>query len=157
MVSHDRALIDAVATRTLAIEGTQLVSRDGGWGDLLQARAEERASAPGEGTGAQSAKSSAGSSPAPAKKSVKAPAGGAKERSADRPGKGGTGRQIRQLETKIQRLESELAAVNAELIRPEVLGDPAQLVALGETHRRVQEEIAWALANWEKAAESAGA
>jgi ATP-binding cassette subfamily F protein 3 len=156
LVSHDRALIDAVATRTLAIEGTQLVSRDGGWGDLLQARAEERSRVPGEGAGAKSAQGRTGSPSRPPKKSAKAPASGVNERSADRPGKGGTGRQIRQLETKIQRLESELSAVNAELIRPEVLGDPAQLVVLSETHRRLQEEIAWALAEWEKVAESAG-
>ena len=39
LVSHDRALIDAVATRTLAIEDGTLVARDGGWADLLQARA----------------------------------------------------------------------------------------------------------------------
>ena len=43
LVSHDRALIDAVATRTLAIEGTSLIARDGGWADLVQARAEARA------------------------------------------------------------------------------------------------------------------
>jgi ATP-binding cassette subfamily F protein 3 len=45
VVSHDRALIDAVAERTVAVEERSLRSYDGGWADLLRSReeAEERA------------------------------------------------------------------------------------------------------------------
>jgi ATP-binding cassette subfamily F protein 3 len=39
LVSHDRALLDAVAERTLAIEDGTLRSYDGGWADYVQARA----------------------------------------------------------------------------------------------------------------------
>jgi ATP-binding cassette subfamily F protein 3 len=42
LVSHDRALLDAVAERTLAIEGTALAAYDGGWADLVRAREERR-------------------------------------------------------------------------------------------------------------------
>ncbi len=42
LVSHDRALLDAVAERTVAIEETSLVSYDGGWADLVRSRAETR-------------------------------------------------------------------------------------------------------------------
>src|SRR5204863_666138 len=42
LVSHDRALLDAVAERTLAIEDGRLESYDGGWAELLRRR-EERA------------------------------------------------------------------------------------------------------------------
>src|SRR5213079_282931 len=42
LVSHDRALLDAVAERTLAIEDGGLHSYDGGWAEMLRRR-EERA------------------------------------------------------------------------------------------------------------------
>ena len=43
LVSHDRALLDAVAERTVAIEDHTLRSYDGGWADLVQKRSEETA------------------------------------------------------------------------------------------------------------------
>jgi ATP-binding cassette subfamily F protein 3 len=42
LVSHDRALIDAVAERTLAIEGNTLNSYDGGWADYVRVREERQ-------------------------------------------------------------------------------------------------------------------
>src|SRR6266540_1497934 len=44
LVSHDRALLDAVAERTLAIEDEELRSYDGGWADYVRVR-DERAAA----------------------------------------------------------------------------------------------------------------
>ena len=41
LVSHDRALLDAVATRILAIEAGSVRSYDGGWADYVRARTEE--------------------------------------------------------------------------------------------------------------------
>jgi len=41
LVSHDRALLDAVATRLLAIEQRGLHSYDGGWADYAQAQTNE--------------------------------------------------------------------------------------------------------------------
>ena len=38
LVSHDRALLDAVGTRTLAFEGNALRSYSGGWADYVRAR-----------------------------------------------------------------------------------------------------------------------
>jgi ATP-binding cassette subfamily F protein 3 len=46
LVSHDRALLDAVADRTLAIEAMQLNSYDGGWAEYVRRRDERRAPAP---------------------------------------------------------------------------------------------------------------
>src|SRR6201999_2096846 len=43
LVSHDRALLDAVAERTVAVEDHTLHSYDGGWADLVQKRAEDAA------------------------------------------------------------------------------------------------------------------
>jgi ATP-binding cassette subfamily F protein 3 len=42
LVSHDRALLDAIAERTLAIEDGELKAYDGGWAELV-ARREEKA------------------------------------------------------------------------------------------------------------------
>ena len=40
IVSHDRALLDAVAERTLAIENGRIVSYEGGWADYVRASEE---------------------------------------------------------------------------------------------------------------------
>ena len=40
LVSHDRALIDAVADRTLALENGAITSYDGGWADYIRRREE---------------------------------------------------------------------------------------------------------------------
>src|SRR3954470_22368133 len=43
LVSHDRALLDAVGTRTLAIEDGELRSYEGSWAEYVQAREARRA------------------------------------------------------------------------------------------------------------------
>ena len=43
LVSHDRALLDAVGTRTIAIEERELESYLGGWADYLRVREERKA------------------------------------------------------------------------------------------------------------------
>ncbi len=45
LVTHDRYLLDRVATRTLEIEDGQVFSYDGGWGDYLEAKAQREAHA----------------------------------------------------------------------------------------------------------------
>src|SRR5579862_6890648 len=61
LVSHDRALLDAVAERTLAIEDGELHAYDGGWAEMLRRR-EERA-----------ARGAAAARPAQAEKAKAAP------------------------------------------------------------------------------------
>ena len=70
--------------------------------------------------------------------------------------KGGAGRRVRQLETKINRLEAELESVNAQLLDSHTARDHLRSGELGEQYRKLQEDIAWALAEWEDAAEAAG-
>jgi len=154
LVSHDRALIDAVATRTLAIEDGALVARDGGWADLLQARAAARTE-PERGVAmaspppvliARSARASATASPREA----------GTDRMGARSAKGGAGRRVRQLETKIHRLEAELTALDLQLADPATARDHVRSAQLGEQYRTLQEDLSWALAEWEDAAEAAG-
>ena len=58
LVSHDRALLDAVGTRTIALEDGRLRSYEGGWADYMRVREERRdaaesakRAAPGRGDG----------------------------------------------------------------------------------------------------------
>jgi ATP-binding cassette subfamily F protein 3 len=46
LVSHDRALLDAVGTRTIAIEDHTLASYMGGWADYVRVREERKAAPP---------------------------------------------------------------------------------------------------------------
>jgi ATP-binding cassette subfamily F protein 3 len=50
LVSHDRALLDAVGSRTIAVEDGTLHSYEGGWPEYVRVR-EERGVAPGTRTG----------------------------------------------------------------------------------------------------------
>jgi ATP-binding cassette, subfamily F, member 3 len=60
LVSHDRALLDAVAHRTLAIENRSLRSYDGGWAELVRRREErQRPDAPAPPPRAKKAKQQA--------------------------------------------------------------------------------------------------
>jgi ATP-binding cassette subfamily F protein 3 len=60
LVSHDRALLDAIAERTLAIEDRELHSYDGGWAEYVRRREERRAE---PSTPAQTSPSKARKSP----------------------------------------------------------------------------------------------
>jgi ATP-binding cassette subfamily F protein 3 len=51
LVSHDRALLDAVGTRTIAVEDGSLHSYVGGWPEYVRVREERRALSPGSVTG----------------------------------------------------------------------------------------------------------
>ena len=46
IVSHDRAVLDAVAHRMLAVEDRQIVSYPGGWADYVRAQENDAAPAP---------------------------------------------------------------------------------------------------------------
>jgi ATP-binding cassette subfamily F protein 3 len=55
LVSHDRALLDAVGSRTIAVEGGTLHSYTGGWPEYVRVRDERRAAGDATGTRSQAA------------------------------------------------------------------------------------------------------
>jgi ATP-binding cassette, subfamily F, member 3 len=130
LVSHDRALLDAVAERTLAIEDGRLVSYDGGWAEYVRRRDELRAAAappPDEKPRRERPK------PAPPQAAPKPP----------RP-------------TELDRIESEIAkreAAVAELERK--LADDWSDVETLAAHRRARDELQSLLERWETAFEQA--
>jgi ATP-binding cassette subfamily F protein 3 len=80
LVSHDRALLDAVGVRTIAVEDRSLRSYVGGWPEYVRVRDEQRAASAGKpGTALGAAGAHAGDAPAcverPANGSGRSPSG----------------------------------------------------------------------------------
>jgi ATP-binding cassette subfamily F protein 3 len=136
VISHDRALIDAVATHTLSLEDGQAVLRHGNYSDLAAMR---------------SAQSNANGTKAPATKK-KAPAGNAGKKQGSKSQK----QVARNLEKKISELEATIEQLEVQLQDPEVIADQERVTELGQRHHDLQEELSWALRDWESAAERAG-
>jgi ATP-binding cassette subfamily F protein 3 len=121
LVSHDRALLDAVAERTVAIEDGTTRVYEGGWADLVRARAERADEAPGDETPARAEKPRPAS--APARKAGPDP--------------------VAAVEAEIERKEKEIAELETRLAV-----DWADADALDQ-HRRAREELQDLFARWE--------
>jgi ATP-binding cassette subfamily F protein 3 len=143
LVSHDRALIDAVATHTASIEDRRIVTRHGDYNDFLEARAVA-AARPAPAPAPR---------PKPAQKARPRPAQ-AKAPKPARPPQRVT-RMIRQVEERIEALEQEQATLEASLADPELVSDAGRVAEVGTRHREVQEELAWQLREWETLQEQA--
>jgi len=132
LVTHDRALIEALATRTIAIEHERLRLRDGAFGEY--ARDHEQPPAP---------KPAAPAKPQPrAKQKVSAGA-----RTSQR-----TQREAARLEREIERMEEELGALEARLSQPDAYADHEALAEDGVRHRELQEELSHLYRRWELSA-----
>jgi len=137
LVSHDRALIDAVATHTASIENRRIVLRHGDYNDYLEAVAE-RPPAPAPAP-----------KPAPKARQKQRPSAPRQEPAKRKPSQR-TQRIVRDLESSIGKLESEQATLEATLADPANAGDHARLSELGTRYQQVQEELAWKLLEWER-------
>jgi ATP-binding cassette subfamily F protein 3 len=129
LISHDRALLDAVGTRTIALEDQKLQSYTGGWPEYLRVRTEREALAlEAKSSAVQSAKATRpnpksaaaknGTRPAsngstPARNGSNAKTGSSANGSAAKPR---PSRNTSKLETRIEAAEAELATVEAELV-----------------------------------------
>jgi ATP-binding cassette subfamily F protein 3 len=141
IVSHDRALIDLVATHTLSLEAGGVVIRPGGYADLAAHHAAVRAqlvAAP-----APMATAKAKRAPKSAVTATKAP----RRRL----------REVEKLEVRIADVEDELRQVGAQLADPQVLADRTAVAVAGERHVALEGELAWLLHEWEEASKAAQA
>ena len=120
LVSHDRALLDAVAHRTLAIEDGGLRPYEGGWAELIRRREEVARKAV---------------EPAPAKPEKKAKAAPPKPK---RP------TALELLEADIGRQEEAIAELERQL------ADDWGNAELLRAHRRARDELQALLARWEQ-------
>jgi ATP-binding cassette, subfamily F, member 3 len=140
LVSHDRALLDAVGSRTVAFEDGTLRSYVGGWPEYVRER-EERAARPA--ADARVAKAARGA------KAAKG--GGGKPRAGRKPAEGQKHAQ-RQLEQQIEAAEAAVRALEDELSEPAAWSDPersASSTARHEDARRAVEEL---YRRWEQVA-----
>ncbi|MBB4664482.1 ABC-F family ATP-binding cassette domain-containing protein [Conexibacter arvalis] len=145
LVSHDRALLDAVGTRTIAIEDGRLNSYEGGWADYLRVREERRAAelAAKNGRPAASGKKAAASRGSGSGKG----AGKGKPPKAlpQQPARSkNQQREAQKLEKEIEKAEAALAALEDELADPSAWADPDASARSSERHaaaRRAVEEL----------------
>jgi ATP-binding cassette subfamily F protein 3 len=126
LVSHDRALLDAVGTRTIALEDGKLSSYPGGWADYLRVREELRAA---EAETEKQAK--------------RAPRNGRRRQGQSaRPAVSkNTKRRIADLERQIERAEQALAQVEDELADPDAWSSPSRSARSTERHAAAKRNV----------------
>ncbi len=131
LVSHDRALLDAVGTRTLAVEDGELCSYEGSWAEYVQAR-EERRSAKRASEPAQRPKAKV--------RKAAVPKAGAK-----RNGKAGPSKNARRaqaaLEREIEASEAALHQLEEELADPSAWSDPERSASSSERHATAKRQV----------------
>ena len=125
LVSHDRALLDAVAARTLAIEDGELHSYDGGWAEMLRRR-DERSAHPAAAPAARPEKK-----PKPAKPRAARPT------------------ELERLEAEIAAREAEVARLELQLA-----ADWSNVETLA-AHKSSRDALQALLSRWEQLFEQA--
>jgi ATP-binding cassette subfamily F protein 3 len=142
LVSHDRALLDAVGTRTIALEDGHLRSYEGGWAEYSRVREERRASE-------ASARERARSERAARRRSDRDGAPRRREKPSG-PSKNQL-RRIAQLERDVERAEKALAAIEDELADPTHWASPTSSERSTERHAEAKRAVERAYAAWEQA------
>ncbi|MEA2272172.1 MAG: ATP-binding cassette, subfamily er 3, partial [Solirubrobacteraceae bacterium] len=137
LVSHDRALLDAVGTRTVAVEDGTLRMYRGGWAEYLRVREERRAR---------------DARPEPAADGAVKPrdprAARRAERAAERAGKAG---DRARLERELEAAESTLREVEAELSDPHAWETPERAADSTERYEEAQRTVDALYERWDAA------
>ena len=142
LVSHDRALLEAVGTRTLVCEGGRLENHLSGWAEYQRDR-DEREAAQREAAAA-----------------AKAPAGGGGRGKPRHKGPSKNAiRDVGRIEERIERAEADLRAVEDELADPAAWSSPGRskrATAKHEEAKRAVEQLYEELERAEAKVASAG-
>ncbi len=145
LVSHDRALLDAVGARAIALEDGTLHSYVGGWTEAVRGRPVEEAAAPL-------------AAPAPAAKPAAAlangRAGGDGNGSGPRrraPSKNARRKQA-ELEAEIEAAEAALAALEDELAGPDAWATPERTAESSARHAEAKRAVEELYARYERLA-----
>jgi ATP-binding cassette, subfamily F, member 3 len=133
LISHDRALLEAVGSRTIVCEDGRLQSHPSGWAEY-QRRRDEAASATAAAAKSESSRSTR-------KRRGAAPA----EKAA---------RKAAKLEERIERAEAELREVEEELADPAAWSTPARAGEATERHATAKRAVERLFAEWEQAQEA---
>ncbi|HEU5063225.1 MAG TPA: ABC-F family ATP-binding cassette domain-containing protein [Solirubrobacterales bacterium] len=136
LVSHDRALLEAVGSRTLVCEGGRLESHPSGWAEYQRRRDEEEAEA---------------------EAAAKPRSSGGKKYSATKPAQKAA-RKAAKLEQRIERAEADLQALEDELADPAAWSSPGRVERATKRHAEAKAAVEELYAEWEAAqAEAEGA
>jgi ATP-binding cassette, subfamily F, member 3 len=138
LVSHDRALLDAVGTRTIAFEDSRLRSYDGGWAEFARVR-EERREARAGATAARRQE----------RRAAARPAGNGRTRPAG-PSKNQL-RRIVDLERDVEQREAALRKLEDELADPSMWSSPSRTERNTKRHADAKRAVEEAYAAWEQA------
>jgi ATP-binding cassette, subfamily F, member 3 len=142
LVSHDRALLDAVGTRTIAIEDGLLRSYEGGWAEYTRVREERRAAKESARERARSERAARrrsggdGGRPRRAK-----PAGPSKNQL----------RRVAELERDVEQAERALRAIEDELADPSHWASPTSSERSSARHAEAKRAVERAYAAWDEA------
>ncbi|HEY1285214.1 MAG TPA: ABC-F family ATP-binding cassette domain-containing protein [Solirubrobacterales bacterium] len=130
LVSHDRALLEAVGSRTLVLEDGRLSSHPSGWADYRRDREEREAAA-------------AAAQERPARTPTKA-------RRSRRPGQRAARRASR-IAGEIEQAEARLREVEDELADPEAWSSPGRSERASRRHAAARRAVAELYEQWEEA------
>jgi len=137
LVSHDRYLVDALATQIWEMATGELTIYDGDYQGFLRHR--------GEGARAAGAK-------AKAKGGASRDSGGAKGGNVSVKIRGlnpfEAAKRAAELEAMIDELEMDLSEINRQLDSASLAGDAESVRALGEAYTKTQAELEIALDEW---------
>ncbi len=133
LVSHDRALLEAVGTRTVACEDGRLESHPHGWAEFQRRRDEAAEAASAAAAAAKREERGGGRRRKP----------GAAARSAER--------KASRLAERVERAEAGLRAVEEELADPAAWATPAKSARASERHEAAKRELAELYEEWERA------
>jgi len=132
LVSHDRALLEAVGSRTVVCENGELRSHPSGWAEHQRRRDEE------------------GAASAAAAQAAKPPPAGERRRRADREAKRAA-RKAGRLAERIEQAEAELRQIEDELSDPGAWASPGRAERASERHAGAKQTLADLYAEWETA------
>jgi ATP-binding cassette, subfamily F, member 3 len=149
LVSHDRALLDAVGSRTVAVEDGTLHSYEGGWADYLRMREERRAlEAAAVAAGAAADKTDVKARTKPAGSGTN---GSAQGNGAAKPARSKNAiRETQRLEREIETAEAALQELEAELADPSVWTDPDRAAMSTKRHIAAKRAIEELYARYER-------
>ncbi|MBJ7519007.1 MAG: ABC-F family ATP-binding cassette domain-containing protein [Solirubrobacteraceae bacterium] len=137
LITHDRALLDAVGTRTVALEDQRLHSYIGGWPEYVRVR-EERKAAP---------KPKAKAKTPAAKPKAPAPSNGNGSPKVSKNER----KRLQSLEREIEQAEAKLAKLEEELAAPDAWATPDKSAENTERHTAAKRAVEEAYARWEAA------
>ena len=145
LVSHDRALLDAVGSRTVAVEDGTLHSYVGGWAEYVRVR-EERTEAE------RAAKRARPAPPPPARATGNGNGKGNGRGNGRRPAGKGRPADAKRLEAEIEAAEAALRELEAELADPGAWNDPRSARASTLRHAEAKQALDALYARWEAVA-----